>query len=140
MCRCFFFDNACHQISSKFPNLCLVRIYMQLPRDLKMISNSLPLLNYPFNGAFNVQFFQGFIFTPYQTHWYKDIQLRFLKVKTLLNNAFNCSQLFCTSASLFPSVYFLFSAFCIGKKISARNMQGSVLLGVALMFMACFGK
>ena len=22
------------------------------------------------NGAFEVQFFQGFIFTPYQRHWY----------------------------------------------------------------------
>ena len=41
------------------------------------------------NGAFEDNFFQGFIFTPYQRHWqHRDMQLRFFKVKTLLNNAF----------------------------------------------------
>ena len=42
------------------------------------------------NDAFEVQFSQGFIFTPYQTTIpFRTMQLRFFfKVKKLLNNAF----------------------------------------------------
>ena len=42
------------------------------------------------NDAFEVQFFQGFIFTPYQRHWYHlgPCSSDFFKVKNCLNNAF----------------------------------------------------
>ena len=39
------------------------------------------------NDAFEVQFFQGFIFTPYQRQ-FRTMQLRFFKSEKLLNNAF----------------------------------------------------
>ena len=42
------------------------------------------------NDAFEVQFFQGLIFTPYQRHWLHVgiCSSDFFKVETLLNNAF----------------------------------------------------
>ena len=41
-------------------------------------------------NAFEVQFFQGFIFTPYQRQWLsrRAMQLRFSKVETLFIIAF----------------------------------------------------
>ena len=55
------------------------------------------------NDAFKVQFFQGFIFTPYQRHWY---HLRpcssdfFFKVKT-------CLQLTDVNAKIFYTIWIL---------------------------------
>ena len=42
------------------------------------------------NGAFEVQFFQGLIFTPYQRHWQHvgTCNTDFFEVKTLLNDAY----------------------------------------------------
>ena len=53
---------------------------------LKHLMMLLKLLKY--------NFFQGFIFTPYQRHWYHlgPCSSDFFKVKTLLNNAFKFSQ------------------------------------------------
>ena len=58
----FYYCFAINQIivikifSSKFPNLCFCFEYIQSSRGLKMISNSLPLLNYPFYNLIYIDF------------------------------------------------------------------------------------
>ena len=59
------------------------------------------------NNAFKVQFFQGFIFTPYHRHWQHagPCSSDLLKVETLLNNAFNHNKCRCHGMGLLTYMY-----------------------------------